>query len=76
MEKLVEGGKFVGAGAAAGAGLYGAIGGIGVTILGTAVGVTLGPMVAIGSGLGLVGYGFYSLGKRTAGQAYENRDST
>ena len=51
-------------GGAVGAGTYAIIGGIGVAVGGTAVGITLGPFIAIGSGLGLVGYGVYWLGKQ------------
>ena len=51
-------------GAAAGAGLYAAIGGIGVAATGTAVGITLGPFIAIGAGVGLTAYGLYWLGKQ------------
>lgn len=52
------------AGGVAGAGAYAAIGGVGVAATGTAVGITLGPLIAIGSGLGLAGYGLYRLGKQ------------
>ena len=52
------------AGAVAGAGIYATIGGVGLAVGGTAVGVTLGPFVAIGTGLGLTGYGIYWLGKQ------------
>ncbi len=50
------------AGGAAGAGVYGVIGGVGVAAAGTAVGVTLGPFVAIGAGVGLTAYGLFWLG--------------
>lgn len=52
------------AGGVAGAGAYSVIGGVGVVAAGTGVGITLGPFIAIGSGLGLVGYGLYRLGKQ------------
>ncbi len=64
---MKEGAKAVAAsavGAAVGAGTYGAIGGIGVAATGTAVGITLGPFIAIGAGLGAAGYGVYWLGKQ------------
>ena len=54
-------------GAAAGAGVYAVIGGIGVAAGGTAVGITLGPFIAIGAGVGLAGYGVYWLGKQIGG---------
>ena len=56
------------AGGAAGAGVYGAIGGIGIAVAGTAVGVTLGPFIAIGAGVGFAGHGIYWLGKQIAGK--------
>lgn len=59
--------KAVGAaaiGAAGGTGVYGIIGGVGVAATGTAVGITLGPFIAIGAGIGLTGYGIYWLGKQ------------
>ena len=62
--------KCVGAGtggAAAGAGVYAVIGGIGLAAGGTAVGITLGPFIAIGAGAGLLGYGLYWLGKEVGG---------
>jgi uncharacterized membrane protein len=40
------------------------IGGIGVAATGTAVGITLGPFIAIGAGVGLTAYGLYWLGKQ------------
>jgi hypothetical protein len=52
------------AGGAAGALTYATVGGVGVAAAGTAVGITLAPFVAIGAGVGLVGWGLYSLGKR------------
>jgi hypothetical protein len=55
------------AGGAAGAATYGVIGGIGVAAAGTAVGITLGPLVCIGAGVGLAGYGLYWLGKQIGG---------
>jgi len=55
------------AGGAAGAGVYWVIGGVGVAATGTAVGITLGPFIAIGAGLGAVGYGVYWLGKQAGG---------
>ncbi len=59
MKELTKTGIATGVGAAAGAGTYGIIGGVGVAATGTAVGVTLGPFIAIGAGVGLTGYGLY-----------------
>jgi hypothetical protein len=56
------------AGGVAGASIYGVIGGIGVAAGGTAVGISLGPFIAIGSGVGLAGYGIYWLGKQVGGR--------
>lgn len=53
-----------GIGAAAGVGAHGVIGSIGIAVGGTAVGVTLGPFMAIGAGVGAASYGFYWLGKQ------------
>ncbi len=66
MKKLKEIAKAAGAaagGGAVGAGVYGTIGGIGVAAAGTAASITLGPFIAIGTGVGLAGYGVYKLGK-------------
>lgn len=52
------------AGAAVGAGTFATIGGVGLAMGGTAVGVTLAPFAVIGAGVGLVGYGCYWLGKQ------------
>jgi hypothetical protein len=52
------------AGGAAGAVTYATIGGLGLAVGGTAVGITLGPFICIGAGLGLTGYGVYWLGKQ------------
>jgi hypothetical protein len=52
------------AGGCAGAATYGIIGGVGLTAVGTGVGITLAPFVAIGAGLGAAGYGVYWLGKQ------------
>ena len=51
-------------GGACGAGLYGAIGGVGLTAVGTGVGITLAPFIAIGAGVGATGYGLVWLGKQ------------
>ena len=64
MKDPVKAGIATAAGAAIGAGTSGAIGGIGVAATGTAVGITLGPFIAIGAGVGLTGYGLYWLGKQ------------
>jgi len=53
-----------GIGAAAGVGTYGVISGVGVAAVGTAVGITLGPFIAIGAGIGAAGYGIYWFGKQ------------
>lgn len=66
-ENSKDGFKAVGAGvvgAGIGAATYGTIGGIGVAATGTAIGITLGPFIAIGAGIGLTGYGLYWLGKQ------------
>jgi hypothetical protein len=52
------------AGAGAGLGAYGLIGGVGVAAGGTAVGVTAGPFIAIGAGVALAGYGLVRLGRQ------------
>ena len=51
------------AGAAIGAGTYGMIGVVGVADAGTAVGITLGPFIAIAATVGLAGYDIYWLRK-------------
>ena len=51
-------------GAGVGAATYSVIGGVGLAIGGTAVGITMGPFIAIGTGLGLTFYGLYWLGKQ------------
>jgi hypothetical protein len=53
-------------GAGAGAAIYGTIGGVGIAATGTAIGITLGPFIAIGAGVGATGYGVYWLGKQVA----------
>ena len=60
-------------GGAAGAGIYGIIGGVGVAATGTAVGITLGPFITIGAGVGLAGYGLYWLGKQVGKKKSENK---
>ena len=60
-------------GAGAGAATYGAIGGVGIAATGTAVGVTLGPFIAIGAGVGLAGYGVYWLGKQIGRKKSESK---
>jgi hypothetical protein len=45
-----------------GAGVYGVIGGVGLTAVGTGVGITLAPFIAIGSGVGAAAYGLFWLG--------------
>ena len=51
-------------GAGVGAGTYATIGGLGLVGLGTAVGITLVPMMVIGGTLAAGGYGLYRLGRR------------
>lgn len=60
-------------GAGAGAATYATIGGVGVAATGTAVGITLGPFIAIGAGIGLTGYGIYWLGKQVGRKRKENK---
>jgi hypothetical protein len=64
MKEPVKAGIITATGAGIGAGTYGLIGGVGVAATGTAVGITLGPFIAIGAGVGLAGYGVYWLGKQ------------
>jgi hypothetical protein len=61
-----------GVGAGAGAATYATIGGVGIAATGTAVGITLGPFIAIGAGIGLTTYGLYWLGKQV-GQNKKNQ---
>ncbi len=56
------------AGGGVGAATYGVIGGVGIAATGTAVGITLGPFIAIGAGVGLASYGLYWLGKQVGGK--------
>lgn len=51
-------------GAATGAATYASIGGLGLTAVGTGVGITLGPFIAIGAGVFALGYGIFWLGKQ------------
>jgi len=70
-----DGLKAAGAGAAGGlvgAGTYATIGGVGLAATGTAVGITLAPFIAIGTGVGLAGYGLYWLGKKSGGKGQKN----
>jgi hypothetical protein len=62
--EFLKAGTTAGAGAGVGAAAYGVFGGVGVAAGGTAVGITLGPFIAIGAGIGLAGYGVYRLGKQ------------
>lgn len=59
------------AGAGVGVATYGTIGGIGIAATGTAVGITLGPFIAIGAVLGLTVYGLYWGGKQRGKQEKE-----
>jgi hypothetical protein len=65
-----------GAGAAAAAGLHFIVGGVGVAAAGTAVGLTVGPFIAIGAGVGAAGYGLYWLGKQVATRPKGGANST
>ncbi len=70
-----EVGKAAGAGVAGGAlgaGAYGLIGGVGVAATGTAVGITVGPFIAIGAGLALIGYGLFRLGRQVGRRQTKN----
>lgn len=51
-------------GGACGAGLYCTIGGVGLTAVGTGVGITLAPFVVIGASFGATGYGLVWLGRK------------
>ena len=64
MKDSAKAGLATAAGAGAGVAAYGTIGGVGIAATGTAVGITLGPFIAIGAGLGLTAYGVYWLGKQ------------
>ena len=55
-----------GGGAAVGGGTYAAIGGMGLVLFGTVVGITIITMIAIGAGLGFGGSALYSLGKKNS----------
>jgi len=52
-----------GAGAVAGGATHATIGGMGLAVGGTAIGITFVPMVAIGAGAALIVYGIFRLGK-------------
>ena len=61
-----DGVAFLGVGAAAGAGVSATVGGIGLAAMGTAVGVSMAPLAAVGAGIGALSYGAYRLGKRVS----------
>jgi hypothetical protein len=61
-KRLLKTGASTVTGGALGAGTYDVIGGIGVAATGTAVSVTLAPLIVVGSGLGAAAYGLYWLG--------------
>ena len=72
MSKTKELGKYAaatGVGAAVGAVTSSIIGGMGLAVGGTAVGITLAPLMAIGGGIGLAGFGLYKLGKAIGGKS-------
>lgn len=54
----------VGVGAITGGATYTTIGGMGLAVGGTAVGITLGPMILIGSGVALTVMGAVEVGKK------------
>lgn len=56
-----------------GAGAYATLGGVGVTVAGTAFGVTLGPFIVGGAILGVVFRGVYRLGKASYSSARHSR---
>ena len=60
-------------GAGVGGVVYGTIGGVGLAATGTAVGVTLGPFIAIGAGVSAAGYGLYWLGKQVGRRKTRDR---
>lgn len=53
-----------GVGAVAGAAAFEIVGGVGLAAGGTAIGLTAGPFIAIGAGLGAAAYGLYWMGKQ------------
>ena len=59
--QALKAGGAVTAGAAAGAAGYAAIGGMGLTVGGTAMAIGVAPFVAAGAVVGLAGYGVYKL---------------
>lgn len=73
IKELLKAAGITGAGGIGGALAHKIIGGIGIAIKGTAVGVTLGPFIAIGAGIGLTGYGIYQLGKQLNKNKQEGR---
>ncbi|MEB3161408.1 MAG: hypothetical protein VKL20_08110, partial [Synechocystis sp.] len=48
-------------GAGVGAGASAIVGGMGLAVAGTAVGVTMAPVAAVGAVVGLAGYGIFKL---------------
>jgi hypothetical protein len=54
-------------GGTVGAGVSSAIGGMGLVALGGGIGITMAPVVCIGAGVGLAGYGCFWLGKQVGG---------
>ncbi len=59
MDASAIGAAVVGAGV--GAGVAGVVGGMGLAVAGTAVGITMAPVAAVGAVLGLAGYGISKL---------------
>jgi hypothetical protein len=72
-KRLLETGVSGIAGGAVSASIYGVIGGIGVAAAGTAVSVTLAPLIAIGSVLGVSAYGLYWLGSAVTPRRMRNQ---
>lgn len=66
-KEIATGAAVAASGAVGGAAASGIIGGIGLAFCGTAVGITIGPFIAIGAGLSLAGWGIYKLGKNSRG---------
>ena len=66
LKEAIRAGGSAAAGAAAGAATFAGIGGLGLAIGGSALAIGTAPVVAVGSVVGLAGYGIYRLfgGKR------------
>ena len=73
-KRLIKTGTSSVAGGVFGAGVYSVIGGIGVAATGTAVSVTLAPLIVVGSGLGATAYGLYWLGAALTSRRMKRSD--